>query len=136
MSERHDRSVRSTLLTILEYAEEIEALLSKVDEFNESVSGRLSPEDSKAVEAVLNDIGEVIRKYWGEAGLRGNDLNVRWRIFVMAEFMESLLYDVRPERLGKTHGEIESAEQAKQLGKLCDDLYIQVKQLKDISLKK
>jgi len=136
MSECHDRSVRSTFLTILDYVAEIKSLLSKEDEFNERVNGRLSREDSNEVEDILEKIEEIIRKYWGETGLQGDDLNVQWRIFVMSEFIEDLLYDIRPERLGTTHGKMESAIQAKKLGTLCDDLNEQVKRLKDISSKK
>ena len=77
-----------------------------------------------------------VRNYWAESGLRGDDLNVKWKILVMAEFMENLIHDTRPERLEKTHGEIGSAEQVKRLDRLCDDLSGQVQRLKGISLKK
>jgi hypothetical protein len=134
MSERHDRSVNSASSTILGYAENIRSLLSK--EPQAGVNDRLSPGDSKEVEVALDNIKEIIKKYREEAGLQGEDLNVRWRIFVMEESMENMLYDIRPERLGKTYGKIESEEQAKRLDGLYDDLSAQVRRLKDVLSKK
>jgi hypothetical protein len=132
MGERHDRSVKSASSTILGYVEEIRSLLSKEDGFQANVNGRLSTEDSKNVEAAIKNIEEIIKKYWGEAGLQGDDLNVKWKILIMAVFMENLIHDTRPERLQKTHGEMESIEQVKRLDGLCNDLYLQVQRLKDI----
>lgn len=106
MGERHDRSVKSTSTTILGYVEEIRSLLSKENGFQASVNGRLSPEDSKEVEEALKNIEEIIENYWEEAGLQGDALNVKWKILVMAEFMENLIHDTRPVRLGKTHVKI------------------------------
>ncbi len=136
MSERHDRSVKSTSLTILEYADKIKSLLSKEDGSQANVIGRLSSEDSKEAEEALGNIEKIIMNYWDEAGFQGDDLNVKWKILVMAEFMENIITDARPERLKKTHGEIESAEEAKRIEILCDDLYCQVQRLKNISLNK
>jgi hypothetical protein len=136
MSERHDRSIKSTSSTILEYVKEIRSLLLIEDGFQASVNGRLSPEDTKEAEDALKNIEAIIKKYWDEAGLQGDDLNVKWKILVTVEFMENLIHDTRPKRLEKTHGEMGSVEQAQRLDRLCDDLSDQVKRLKGISLKK
>jgi len=135
MGERHVRSVRSTMLTLLGYIKEIRSLAGAEDEPYVRVSGRPAPEEVKEIEATLARIEGAIMDYWDSAGLSHEETDVKWRIYVLAQFMEDLVYDMRPERLNRTHGAIESEEQAKKLEGLCVELEGQIRRLKELSSK-
>ena len=135
MGEHHDRSIKSTALTLLNYIKEIRSLTGADDEFYAHVSVRPTDEEAKEIESILSGMEEAITDYWDSFGLSQDEKDVRWQIFVLAQFMENLVDDMRPERLSRTHGSIDSEEQAKRLGELCERLGGQIRRLKAVSSK-
>ncbi len=133
MGERHERSIKSTMLTLLNHIKEIRSLAAADDEFHTSVSGRPTADEAKEIESILVAIEGAITEYWNSSGLPQGETKAKWQIFVLAQFMEDLVDDVRPERLNRTHGSMESREQAEMLGELCDRLGAQISRLKSIS---
>ncbi len=135
MSERHDRSVRAAVMMMLGYTKEIQSLMESGDDLYSSIKSRPTAEEVAEVDAILSGIERAIEEYWGDSGMPPEEKDVKWRIYVLSQFMEDLVYDMRPERLNKRYGNIESEEQAKRVGELCDRLDGQIRRLKDISSK-
>ncbi|WP_174589685.1 hypothetical protein [Methanocella conradii] len=135
MGERHERSVRSAALTMLGYIKEIRSLMSAGDEFHSSVNGRPTALEKEEMEKALRGMERAIEDYWDAARLPYEEKDVKWRIYVLAQFMEDLVYDMRPEQMGKTHGRIESEEQAERLERLCERLEEHIRRLKELSSK-
>ena len=135
MGEHHDRSIQSTALTLLSYIKEIRALAAADDEFHTSVSGRPTADEAKEIGSILSSLEDDITDYWNSSGFAQDEMDLKWQIFVLAQFMEDLVDDMRPERLSRTHGSIESEEQAEKLGGLCERLEGKIHQLKRISSK-
>ncbi len=135
MGERHVRSIRSTVLTLLGYIKEIRSLAGAEDEPYMRVSDRPTPAEAKEIEATLASIEGAIMDYWNSSGLSHDEKDVRWHIYVLAQFMEDLVYDMRPERLNRTHGAIESGAEAERLERLCVELEGHIRRLKELSSK-
>jgi hypothetical protein len=135
MDERHDRSIKSTTLTLLSYIKEIRSLAAAGDEFHTSVRGRPTAEEANEIESILACIEGAITEYWNSSGLSQDEKKVKWQIFVLAQFMEDLVDDMRPERLSRTHGSIDSEEQVEKLARLCERLDGQIRRLKALSSK-
>jgi hypothetical protein len=133
MDERHERSVQSAALTIMGYIQEIRSMAAADDTFHSSVNCKPTPDEAKEIESILSDMEMTIKDYWSDSGFQQDQKNARWHIFIIAQFMENLVYDIRPEHLCRTHGDIRSKEQAKKLEELCDRLDEQVRRLKEIS---
>lgn len=135
MSERHDRSVRAAVMMMLGYAKEIQSLIVSGDDFHSSLKGRPTAEEADEIDTILSGIERDIEEYWGRSGMPQEETDVKWRIYLLSQFMEDLVDDMHPERLNKRYGNIESEEQAKRVGELCKQLDGQIRRLKDISSK-
>jgi len=135
MGERHDRSIKSTAQTLLGHVKEIRSLAGAGDGLHVHVSGRPTAEEAGEIEEILSGIEGIITDYWNSSGLLQDEVDVKWQIFVLAQFMEDLVDDMRPERLSRTHGSMGSREQAERLGELCEQLDVQIHRLKNISSK-
>jgi len=132
LGERHDRSIRSTALTLLGYIKEIRSLAGAGDDFHSSVSGRPSAEDAKEIESILSAMEAAIKNYWNNSGLSPDEKDIKWQMLVLTQFMEDLVFDLRPERLSKTHGNIGTMDQAKKLEELCRLLEEDIGRLKRV----
>ncbi|BAI62542.1 hypothetical protein MCP_2470 [Methanocella paludicola SANAE] len=135
MCGRHNRSVSAAATTILGYIREIRSLMASGDQFHSSLKGRPTAEEVKEINNIMAGMERAIEDYWGDSGLPQEETDVKWRIYVLSQFMEDLVDDMRPEKLRKTHGDIESDEQAEKMGELCDRLDEQVRRLKRIASK-
>jgi hypothetical protein len=135
MGEHHDRSVRASAMTLLGYIKEIRSLMASGDEFHSSVNGRPTAIEMREIEATLTGMERAIEDYWDNSSLPQEEKDIKWRIYVLSRFMEDLVHDMRPGRLSKTHGRIESEERAEKLGELCEQLDRQIRRLRNISSK-
>ncbi len=133
MGVHHDRSIQSSAMTILSYIREIRSLMVAGDEFHSSLKGRPTAKEAEEIDDILANMERAIEDYWGGSGLSQEEKDVKWNIHVLSQFMEDLVYDMRPEHLGRTHGSIESGEQANNIEELCDRLDEQIRRLKRIS---
>ncbi len=117
METRHERSVLSTASTVIKYIKEIRTLISTDDALRTSVNGSLTALEKSEMLTILDEMEATIKKYRDVSGLTPQDTkNVKWRIFLLSQFMDDIVHDIRPERLSKRYGNIESEEQAKKLG--------------------
>jgi hypothetical protein len=136
METRHERSVSSTASTVLKYIKEIRSLISTDDDLHTSVNGNITAAEKREILTILDDMEEAIKNYWDGSGLPPQDIkNVKWRIFLLSQFMDDMVNDMRPERLSKTHGDIGSDESAIKLGEFCERLDEQISRLKRLSSK-
>jgi pyruvate/2-oxoacid:ferredoxin oxidoreductase beta subunit len=135
MGDRHDRPIRSAALTLLNYIREIRSLATTDDNSFLSAGSCPTEDEVNEIESVLSGMESVIKDYWHISGFSNDEKNLNWKILIMAQYMENLVNDIRPEHLSKTHGDIGS-EQAKKLEDLCDRLDEHIKRLKEISTRR
>ena len=74
----------------------------------------------------------AIKNYWNNSGLSPDEKDIKWQMLVLTQFMEDLVFDLRPERLSKTHGNIGTMDQAKKLEELCRLLEEDIGRLKRV----
>jgi hypothetical protein len=133
VKDTHERSIKSTTLTIAGYLQEARALLNEEHRLHDSSNGRFSPEEQETVAATLASMEGIIERYWGEFGLSKGEIDLKWKVFILAETMENLVHDMGADRLNKKYGSLDSAEEREQIGKLQEELREQIRRLKDVS---
>ncbi len=105
------------------------------DEFHSRLKGRPTAEEAKEIDDILTGMERAIGDYWDGSGLRPEERDIKWRIYVLSQFMEDLVHDMRPERLRKTHEDIGSEERSEMMEAPCEHLDEHVRRLKRISSK-
>jgi hypothetical protein len=129
----HERSIKSTTLTIAGYLREIRMLLSEEHRLQDSSNGMFSPEEQEAAVMALADMERIIERYWDEFSFSKGEIDLKWNVFILAETMEDLVHDMGADRLNKKYGALDSAEEREQIGKLQEELREQIRRLKDVS---
>jgi hypothetical protein len=133
MEERHSRTIRSAGRTLLNNIKEVRILTTAGEGHYLNIDGRLTTEEAREIGSILSCMESAIKDYWHSSGFSNEEKNIKWQIFIMAQFMENLVCDIRPEHLNRTHGNIGSEEHAKKLENLCDGLDEQIRRLKEIT---
>lgn len=133
MKDLHERSIKSSTLTIAGYLQEIRSLLNEDHQLHDSSNGRFSLEEEEAVAATLANMECIIERYWDEFSFSKGEIDLKWKVFVLAETMENLVHDMGADRLNKKYGSLDSAEEREQIGKLQEELREQIRRLKDVS---
>jgi hypothetical protein len=133
VKDTHERSIKSTTITIAGYLQEIRSLINEDHQLHDSSNGRFSLEEEEAVAATLANIESIIERYWDEFSFSKGEIDLKWKVLVLAETMENLVHDMGADRLNKKYGSLDSAEEREQIGKLQEELREQIRQLKDVS---
>ena len=133
MKELHERSIRSTTLTIAGYLREIRTLLDAEHGLHDCSNGRLSPEEQGTAASALANMEGIIERYREELGIPKGEVDQKWKLLVLAETMENLVHDMSAERLDKKYGPAGTAAERAKIGQLQAELREQIRRLKDVS---
>jgi polyribonucleotide nucleotidyltransferase len=131
VKDAHGRSIRSTTLTIAGYLQEIKMLLS--EDVSDGPGSRFTPGERKAVATALSNMETIIERYRDEFNFSKGEIDVKWKVLVLAEAMENLVHDMGTDRLDKKYGQMDSAGERRRIGELQEELREQIRRLKDVS---
>jgi hypothetical protein len=129
----HERSIKSATLTITGYLQEIRSLLNEDHQLHDSSNGRFSLEEQEAVVAALANMEKIIERCWEEFSFSKDEIDLKWKVLVLAETMDNLVHDMGADRLNKKYGSLHSAEDREKIGQLQEKLREQIRRLKDVS---
>ncbi|OPY30645.1 MAG: hypothetical protein A4E28_00186 [Methanocella sp. PtaU1.Bin125] len=133
MNGPHGRAIKSTMLTITAYLQELRAALNEDNRGYDRPGDQLSPGERETADAAIANMEGIIERYFDEFGISKDRADLRWKIFVLAESMENLVHDIEPGRLGRKYGPPDSADEREQIEKLQEALREQIRLLKSVS---
>jgi polyribonucleotide nucleotidyltransferase len=129
----HERSIKSTTLTIAGYLREIRTLLNEDHNLQDTSNGCFSPVEQEAVAATLANMEAIIERCWDEFSFSKGEIDLKWKVLILAETMDNLVHDMSADRLNKKYGSPDSAEEREKIGRLQEELRAQIRRLKDVS---
>jgi hypothetical protein len=129
----HERSIKSATLTIAGYMQEIRVLLKEDHNLHDCSGGRFSAEELETVAVVLDNMEQIIEKYWEEFSFSKGEIDLKWNVFVLAETMENLVHDMSADLMDRKYGALESAGERAKIAQLQEEVREQIRRLKEIS---
>jgi|AGTN01.3.fsa_nt_gi hypothetical protein len=133
VKDSHERSIKSTILTIAGYLQEIRAFLDEDDKVHGCSGDGFSPDEQEAAVAALANMELIIERYRDEFNFSNGEIDLKWKVFVLAETMENLVHDMNADRLNKKYGALESSADREKIGQMQEELREQIRRLKEAS---
>lgn len=133
MKDSHERSIKSTTLTITGYLQEIHALLDEDNKLHGCSGDGFSHREQEAAVAALANMEMIIERYRDEFNFSKGEIDLKWKVFILAETMENLVHDMSADRLNKKYGALESSTDREKIGQMQEELREQIRRLKEAS---